>query len=188
MGRIRYGFKNLYYATATFTGGALTYGTPVSIPGAKNMSLSPVGDTLSENADDTRWFTMYGNTGYEGTIEFEDTSAGDTFLKTVLGQTADTKGIVWEKASDSPVEFALFGQFTLAGGTETGKRACFVRCIASRPSVEGATKEDSISVATNTVNITALPRIEDDVVKALCDSSQTGYTTFFAAVPTISTT
>lgn len=188
MGRIRYGFKNLYYATATISSGTMTYGTPVAIPGAKSMNLSPSGDTISENADDTRWFTMYGNTGYEGTIVFEDTAAGDTFLKTVLGQTADTKGVVWEKASDTPSEFALFGQFTLAGGTETGKRVCFVRCVASRPTVEGSTKEDSVDVATNTVNIVALPRIEDDVIKALCDSTSTGYTTFFSAVPTIATT
>ena len=38
------------------------------------------------------------------------------------------------------------------------------------------------------VNIVALPRIEDDVIKALCDSTSTGYTTFFSAVPTIATT
>lgn len=190
MGRVRYGFKNLYYAAVTSesSAGTLTYATPVQIPGAKSMNMSPVGDQVNEYADDTRWFTVYGNNGYEGTIEFEDTKAADTFMTAVLGQYSDAKSVIWEKASDTPVQFAILGQFTLAGGDEVGKRVCFARCIASRPTVEGATKEESITVQTNTINVVALPRIDDDVIKASCDSSASGYTTWFTAVPAVTTT
>lgn len=183
MGRVRYGFKNLYYATATDDGsGTLTYATPVKIDGAKSMSMSGAGDSTDEYAEDGLWFHLDGNNGYSGTIEFEDTASADTFIETVTGQTKDSAEVVIEKASDKPVEFALAGQFTLAGGEEVGKRVWFYRCTASRPNVEGSTKEASVSVATNTVNITAMPRIADDRVKATANSASSEYANWFTKV------
>ena len=184
MGRVRYGLKNLYYATATEGGGgALTYATPVALPGAKSISLSAEGETVDESADDVRWYHLDVNNGYTGTLEFEDTAAADTFVKTVLGQTTDTDDVIWESAADVPVQFALLGQFTLAGGTETGKRFALLRCVISRPELAGQTKEQSgLTIQTNTVNITAMPRISDDMVKATCDSESDAYSGWFSAV------
>lgn len=186
MGRVRYGLKNLYYATATDGGGgALTYATPVALPGAKSISLSVEGESVDESADDVRWFHLNVNNGYSGTLEFEDTADADTFLRTVLGQTKDTADVVWETAADVPVEFALLGQFTLAGGTETGKRFALLRCVIDRPELAGQTKEQSgLTIQTNTVNITAMPRINDDRVKAVADSSSAAYAGWFSAVVT----
>lgn len=185
MGRIRYGFSNLHYAVATEgTGGSLTYATPVAVKGAKSLAMSAAGSDVNEPADNVNWFSFRTNDGYTGTLEFEDTAAADTFLQTVLGQTVDSKGGVLEKANDSPKEFALLGQMELAGGTETGKRACFYRCVASRPDINAQTKEvGGLTVATNTVNITAMPRINDDAVKYTADSASSAYATFFSAVP-----
>lgn len=186
MGRIRYGFSNLYYAVATQgTGGALTYGTPVHIPGAKGMSMTPAGSDITEPADNTTWASFKTNDGYTGTIEFEDTTEADAFLETVLGMTKDeTSGLVVEKADDDYKEFAIIGQMELAGGIETGKRVCFYRCVASRPEMSAQTKEvGGLTVATNTVNITALPRINDNKVKGSADSSDSAYANFFTAVP-----
>lgn len=183
MGRIRYGFKNLYYAPATDDGtGVLTYGTPVQIPGAKSMSMSPAGTSTDEYADDSTWYHAEGNSGYTGTIEFEDTAAADTFLQTVLGQTKAENGVVVEKNDDRPSEFAIMGQFTLDGGEEVGKRVVFYRCTASRPSVDGQTKEEGITVQTNTLNLTAMPRLNDNAVKASADSTATAYANWFTAV------
>ena len=187
MGRIRYGLKNLYYATATDDGlGNLTYATPVQLPGAKSISLTAAGDSLDEYADDVRWFHLDSNMGYDGTLEFEDTAAADTFQKTVLGQTTDTKDVIWESSDDKPIEFALMGEFSLAGGnTETGKRFALLRCVISRPELTGSTKENAITVQTNTVNISALPRINDTLVKAVADSDSAAYSGWFSAVPTV---
>lgn len=188
MGRIRYGLKNLYYAVATAgTGGALTYAAPVAVPGAKSISLSPAGSAIDEPADDVVWFHKDTNDGYTGSVEFEDTAAGDAFLAAVLGMTTDSKDVVFESASDEYKEFALLGQFTLEGGSdnETGKRFCLFRCIAARPDVAGQTKEvGGLTIATNTVNITAMARINDDMVKASCDSNSDAYAGWFTAVVT----
>lgn len=190
MGRIRYGIKNVYYAAATDDGtGKLTYSTPVAVPGAKSMSLDAQGDNTDEYADNVLWFHATANSGYSGSLEFEDTADADNFMQSVLGQSKDeATGVVYENAEDTPVEFALLFQFELAGGTETGKRGLFYRCTASRPTVAGQSKESSISVATNTVNITAMPRINDDMVKASCTSDASAYATWFSKVTEKTTT
>ncbi len=184
MGRIRYGIKNLFYAIATDDGsGKLTYGAPVSVPGAKSISLDPQGDTVSEYADNTLWFSATANSGYNGDLVFEDTAAAEEFLAAVLGLTKDaTTGAIFETASDKQKEFALLWQFELAGGEETGKRTVLYRCVASRPSQSGATKEAGITVDTNSVKITAMPRINDDMVKASCTSGATSYSKWFSKV------
>lgn len=186
MGRIRFGLKNLYYAIATEgTGGALTYATPVALPGAKNIALSANGESFDEPADDVIWYHGDTNSGYTGTLSFEDTAEGDTFLTAVLGLTKDTDDVIWESASDTSKEFALLGQFSLAGGAEDGKRFALLRCTISRPEVSGQTKEPGgLTVNVNTVNLTVMPRINDDMVKASCDSSSDAYATWFSAVVT----
>ena len=188
MGRIRFGFSNLYYALATEgAGGALTYETPVKIPGAKSMTMTAAGQQFTESADNVAWYSGNTNDGYTGSIEFEDTAAADLFLETVLGQTKGNNGLVVESADDEAKEFAVLGQFELRGGTEVGKRAVFYRVTASRPDVNGETKEagSAPNVATNVVNLTALPRINDNHVKGSAVSTDTIYENFFAAVPEI---
>lgn len=186
MGRIRYGLKNLYYAIATEgAGGVLTYATPVAITGAKSIALSAAGDSMDEYADDVVWYHSDANQGYTGTLEFEDTADGDAFQAAVLGLTTDNADVVWESGKDQPKEFALLGQFSLTGGTETGKRFALLRCVISRPELNGQTKESGITVQTNTVNLTVMPRIADDLVKATCDSASAAYATWFSAVPTV---
>lgn len=185
MGRIRYGLKNLYYAIATEgAGGALTYATPIAIPGAKSIALSASGDSMDEYADDVVWYHSDANQGYSGTLEFEDTAAGDAFQAAVLGLETDQNDVTWESGADQTKEFALLGQFSLAGGTETGKRFALLRCVISRPEMNGQTKESGITVQTNTVNITAMPRINDDLVKATAPSTSAKYETWFEAVVT----
>ncbi len=186
MGRIRYGIKNTHYAVVkTDNDGKLTYNTPVAILGSKSISLEAQGEEVTEYADDVTWFTETTNNGYSGSLEFEDTASADEFLIAVCGWTKDeTTGEVVEKSTDEPKEFALLTQFSLAGEADgaKGKRVKFFRCKASRPSVAGNTKESSITVATNSVNITALPRLSDDKVKSTCVSSDSCYDTWFDSV------
>ncbi|MBR2096600.1 MAG: hypothetical protein IJ907_01970 [Prevotella sp.] len=184
MGRVRYGLKNMHYAMATEgTGGALTYGTPKGVPGAREISLAPTGESMDEHADDVLWFHSDANGGYSGNLIMEDTPECDEFLEDTLGMTKDADGVTWEKATDAPKEFALLGQFTLGGGTETGKRFCMHRVIAGRPEITGQTKENGITVQYVNVPITAMPRINDDLVKGSCVSTSAKYANWFNEVP-----
>lgn len=184
MARIKYGLSNVHYAKATAgTGGALTYDTPKPLLGAVAMTLDQQGEAVDEYADNILWFHMDTNNGYSGSLELEELS--DEFRKDILGEVEDTDGVLWENADAQVIEFALMFQFEVNGDpTVTGKRGCLMRCTASRPSIAGSTREATVTPQHDTVNLTAMPRVSDHLVKASCESTSDAYATWFSAVPT----
>ena len=180
--KIRFGVSNLKYAVATTdNAGVMTYGSYKPVKGAKSITLNAVGETVTEYADNIEWFVAAINSGYEGSINVEE--APKDFLKDILGMTEDANGVLFEDADQIPKEFALAGQFENSGdATVTGKRFCFFRVTASRPNMEGSTKEQGITVNTDTINIRCMPRPADHMVKATADSDATGYATWFDSV------
>lgn len=179
--KIKYGLRSVFYAKATTgEGGALTYATPVAIPGAVNLSLSAEGESNIFYADDTAYFQTTDNNGYSGTLEVA--LIPDSFATDILGDVT-TDGVTVEHANVIPSEFALMFEFQ---GDQSATRHALLRCTCSRPDVAGATKEASIEPQTETLNITVLPRINDHVVKAKAVSTATNYATWFEAVPTVS--
>lgn len=176
--KIKYGIKNVYYAVATDDGqGVLTYATPVALKGAVSLSLDAQGDTNTFYADNIAYFTATANNGYQGDLELA--LIPDDFRTAILGETLDTKGFYVERSGDDQKEFALLFQFE---GDENATRHCLYRCTASRSSVASATQEESIEPQTESITITAMPRISDNVVKSRCPSSATDYATWFSAV------
>lgn len=179
--KIKYGISKCYYAVATDDGnGNLTYATPVALPGAVSLSMEAQGETNTFYADNIAYFTSVANNGYEGDLELA--LLPDGFRQNVLGETLDTKGMYLEKANATVKEFALLFQFE---GDQNATRHCMYRCVASRPATSGQTKEDSIEPQTETVTITAMPRLNDDLVKARCPytaSTSSSYQTWFDAV------
>ena len=176
--KVKYGLKNVYYAVATDDGtGTLTYATPVAWKGAVNLSLDQNGDVNNFYADNIIYFTSSANNGYEG--DFESALIPDSFRTDVLGEVLDAQGFYVEKTGNPTKEFALLFQFE---GDESATRHCLYRCTATRPSVSGQTTEDSIEPQTETITITAMPRINDEVIKSRCPSTASAYATWFGAV------
>lgn len=184
--KIKYGVKNVYYAKATDDGtGTLTYATPVAMPGCVSLSLDQQGDVTNFFADNIIFWTGNANNGYQGDLELA--LIPDGFRTNILGETLDANGSYVERSSDKQAEFALLFQFE---GDENATRHALYRCVASRPAVSGTTKEESIEPQTETVTITAMPRINDEVIKARCPytaSTTSSYATWFDAVvePTV---
>lgn len=180
--KIKYGIKSCYYAPVSETAadGTLTYGTPVALPGAVSISLSPQGSSDPFYADNVVYWKGTANNGYEGDLELA--LIPDAFRTAVLGETLDTKGFYVERDSDTQTEFALLFQFE---GDESATRHCFYRCTATRAEVSGQTKEDAISPQTETITISALARINDGVIKSRCpyaEGASSPYQTWFASV------
>lgn len=177
--KIKYGISQCYYAVATDNGtGKLTYATPVALPGAVSLSMDAQGDTNTFYADNIAYFTSSANNGYQGDLELA--LIPDSFRVDVLGEIHDeTKGMYVEKANVPTVEFALLFQFE---GDATATRHCMYRCVASRPATSGNTKEESIEPQTESITITAMPRIDDDIVKARCSADASAYANWFSAV------
>ena len=176
--KIKYGLRNVYYALATQgTGGALTYGTPVAIPGAVSMSLSPEGETSPFYADDVIYFQSTSNNGYTGTLEVA--LIPDSFKTDILKETADSNSVNLEYANVEPAEFALLFEFQ---GDDKATRHLLYRCTCSRPDVASATKEASIEPQTETLNLAVMPRISDQIVKASCPYSSAKYANWLTEV------
>lgn len=185
--KIKYGIKNCYYAPVTSTGadGTLTYDSPAALPGAVSISLAAQGSSDPFYADNVVYWKGAANNGYEGDLELA--LIPDDFRKDVLGEALDAKGFYVEHANDTAKEFALLFQFE---GDESATRHAFYRCTASRPQVNGQTKEDSISPQTETITITAMARINDELVKSRAPytaSTTSSYALWFTAVqePTV---
>lgn len=177
--KVKFGLKNAYYAPITEgENGAETYGTPVAIPGAVSMSLSPSGDNTEFYADDGLYFSDENNNGYEGTMEFA--LIPDDFKIACLGMTKDTNGVIIENATAINSPFALLCEIT---GDEKGRRFVFYRCMASRPDIGANTKGESAEVQTETLNLTIRPN-NNGVVKAstTADTQTATYNSWYSDV------
>ena len=188
MPKVKYGISNCYYAKATIApNGSATYATPVALPGAVNLTLDAQGDTNEFFADNIVYYTSVSNTGYEGDLELA--LVPDSFKKDILGYLLDTNGVLIENAGAEPAHFALIFQVQ----TDTGsKRVVFYNCVASRPSVAAATKEESIEPQTETISmrITSvyLAAADKDIVHASClDTNTTAYNSWNSSVYTATT-
>lgn len=187
--KIRYGIKNCFYAKATISStGTATYSTPVALEGAVSLSLTAQGDTTKFFADNIVYWTGVSNLGYEGDLEIA--KVPDSFLKDCLGYIEDSKGVLLEDVNANPAHFALMFQFE---GDVHAKRCVMYNCVATRPNVEGNTKEESIAPQTETISITATTVynaiLDKDLVKASCTPASTAqYNNWLTAVYQTTTT
>lgn len=176
--KIKYGISKCYYSVITDTNGTITYGTPVALPGAVSLSLDAQGESNTFYADNIAYYVSSANNGYQG--DFELALLPDSFRTDVLGEELDSNsGMYVEKSNVPTVEFALLFQFE---GDENATRHCLYRCTASRPGTNGSTQEETIEPQTETITITAMPRISDTVVKSRCPYGASAYNNWFTAV------
>ena len=179
--KVKFGLKNVYYAVLTETAGTITYGTPVAIKGAVNLSLDAQGDETNFFADDTKYYNVTANAGYSGSLELA--KIPDQFKKDVLGFTEDTNSILFEDAEAEPKRFALLFEFS---GDANKTRHILYDVTCSRPSVGSGTLTETKEPVTETLNITASPLPVDAngrrLVKAKSVEGDGQYATWFSAV------
>lgn len=155
--KVRFGLKNVHYAKITGwsdAGGVSSpiYDDPVAMQGAVSLSMSASGENENFYADDIAYYLLGNNSGYEGELELA--LINTEFQKDILGTALDDNGVLVEKNSDEPAQFALMFEFT---GDKKQIRHVFYCCSASRPSSEGSTMADTKEVQTETVTLTASP-------------------------------
>lgn len=175
--KVKYGLKNVHYAVVTETDGVITYGTPVPIPGAVNLTLSPAGETVQFYADNRVYYEENTNNGYEGSIEIA--LIPDSFRKDILGDIEDANGALFETADAKPKHFALLYEFD---GDVHKTRYVDYYVLAARPDVSGATTTNTKEPQTETLNITVRPAPDTRLVRGRVKPDQPGYDTFFDAV------
>lgn len=177
--KIKYGIQKAYFAkiTAVAADGTPTYATPKAMPGAVSMSMSAEGENNPFYADNVIYFSSPSNNGYSGTLELA--LVDDEFRKDILGETVGTNSVQAEYANVVPSEFALLFQFE---GDAKATRHAFYRCTVTRPDVGSQTKQRSITPVTETLNIVAMPRLNDQLVKSKAEEGATAYADWYTAV------
>lgn len=183
--KVRFGLKNCHYAKATFDeDGNVTYAKPVRLPGAVSLSLDPEGENENFYADDIVYYVLNNNAGYEGDLELA--LIPEEFLKDILHEEEDANGVLTENANNEFERFALLFEFT---GDKNAIRHVLYCCSASRPSVEGETKEDEKEVQTEELSIIASALANGYVkAKTSVNTSDAVYNGWYDAVymPTVS--
>lgn len=178
--KVKFGLSNVHIAKITETDGAITYGTPFAMPGAVSLTAEPEGETTPFYADNIQYYVAVSNNGYTGDLEIAMTP--QEFLTTILGQTVDKNGAVFESSADVNARFALMGEIE---GDAKKRRFVYYDCTATRPSAEMNTIEDTKEPQTDTISITMTPRSTDHVIKAVIEPSETNqdiYDEFFDKV------
>lgn len=179
--KIKYGLKNVYVSVQTEAGGTYSYAAPVSIPGAVSLSLEAQGEDSPFYADDVVYFMTKGNNGYSGDLEIA--LIPEWFRTNILGETADTNGVLAEYADGAEAtKFALLFEFS---GDANQIRHVMYNCTCSRPSVGSQTKAETIEPQTEALTITCTPRT-DGLVKAKTgdgtSTSSSTYTSWYTTV------
>ena len=160
--KVTFGLKNVYYAKRT---NETTYGTPVRIPGAVEISLEPKGEGAEFYADDVLYYSAPNNQGYDGTLTIANIP--EQFAIDCLGETKDNKNVILEKSSSVGSAFALLFEFD---GDVKATRHVLYNCTASRPTVSSATRTNSKEPNTNELTFVAAPKA-DGVVKGRTSSA-----------------
>lgn len=160
--KVKYNLKNVHYAALTAAeDGTVSFGTPVHIPGAVSLSMTPEGDTTPFHADGITYYVATANNGYKGDLEMA--LIPDGFRKDILGEVEDTTSkVLIENANVETKPFALLFEFD--GDAKTTRHVLY-NCASTRPAVESKTNTNTKEPVTEKITITAAP-LSDGMVKA----------------------
>lgn len=159
--KLYYGLDKAGFAVLTDEE-AGTYEDIVMMPGAVSLTLEQQGEVTKVYADNIVWYQTASNNGYEGDLEIM--TVPDAFLTDVLGQTLDdTDKVLIEKDTDQTKPFGFV--FRVKNDISNTCHV-FYNCTATRPSVGGATQEESFEATTQTVTISCVSLPSLNLIKA----------------------
>jgi len=182
--KVKFNIQNAHYALLSRNEetGAISYGTPVAVPGSVSLSLDIDGDQEIFWADGIKYYIDNTNRGYTG--DWELAYIFEQMRKEILQEIQDNTDVMFEvQETGEPVEFAFGFQID---GNYNSTRFWFYDCTAARPNMEANTTEGSNTPQTDTLSLTmsgAEVKTGDTkhYVRARLDSDSTAGATAYAA-------
>ena len=180
--KVKFGISHVYYALLTYgENDAVTFGTPVAIKGAVNLTLSPEGDMSPFYADNMVYYMAGINAGYTGDLEIA--KIPDSFKTDVFNYVTDSTGALVETTNAEYKPFALLFQIE---GDKNARRHVLYNCMANRPQITAATTTASKEPQTDTIPLTcgSIPNtaLDGEIVKASAVTGDTAYSGWFTSV------
>lgn len=160
--KVNFGLKNVHYAPIEDgLEGKMTYGTPVKIPGAVSIALTPRGELAEFYADNMLYYSASSNDGYDGALSIA--LIPEQFAIDALGEDKDEDdGVLTEKADAKQKDFALMFEFE---GDKKAVRHILYKCSANRPTVSGETSTNTKTPQPNELTFISSARPTDYAVK-----------------------
>lgn len=177
--KVKFNISNVHYAKLTIDDeGNPTYETPVPLPGAVSLALSPNGEPSVFYADGYAYYKISNNQGYKGDLEIA--MVPESFRTDILCESLDNKKVMIEDATKHTESFALLFEFD---GDVNKIRHVLYNCTASRPKIESSTKKEDIEVKTESLTINASP-LPGGMVKARTGDTTdtTAYSNWYKSV------
>lgn len=151
--KVQFNIKNCHYAMLTIADGAVSFGTPVPIPGAVTLTLTQSGEITRFYADGITYYQSSSNDGYAGSLEVA--MVPTQMLKDVWGMTEGTTSkVITENANVEPKPFALLYQIDNDKGNNG---IVLYNCSATRPNIGSTTNTNTKTPQTQTIDLTAAP-------------------------------
>lgn len=177
--KVKFNLRNAHYAKLTVNeDGTVSFATPVAMPGAVSLSLSPNGEPSTFYADGYAYYTISNNMGYEGDMELA--MVPESFRTDILKEKLDSNKVLLEDASVQGEKFALLFEFD---GDINKIRHVLYSCTAARPKIEAETNEEEIKVKTETLSIKASPLMNGLVKARTVDATtETVYNNWYKTV------
>lgn len=137
--KVQFNLKNVHYAKVLTETPAVTWDTPVAVPGAVSIAISPVGEIKKFFADGIVYWQGSNNGGYEGDLELA--RIPEKMFQDIWGMALDdTDKVLIENANDRTSNFALLFQID---GDKNDQLYLFYNCTATRPGIDAKTNEEA---------------------------------------------
>lgn len=168
--KVQFNLKNVHYAILKESeeDGAISWDTPVHVPGAVTLALDPEGEMTPFYADGIAYYRSVANNGYSGDLEMA--KYPDQMLQDVWGYTlTETENVIVENSNVEPKSFALLFQID---GDIDNEFYCMYNAMGTRPGIGSTTNTDTKEPQTQSSTITASP-LEDGRVMAKTTATTT---------------
>lgn len=160
--KVQFNLKNVHYALQNDSEeSAISWGTPVHVPGAVTLTLDPEGEITPFYADGIAYYRSIANNGYSGDLEMA--KYPDQMLQEVWGyELVETENVIVENANVEPKSFALLFQID---GDINNEFYCMYNAVGTRPGIGSTTNTDTKEPQTQSSSLTVSP-LEDGRVMA----------------------
>lgn len=183
--KVLFGISNLYVATYTESGGSVTIGTPVAVPGAVSFSPSESSSTNDFYADNVIYWSGYSNAKIEGDLEVA--MFKDAFKTTFLGYETLTNGGIASVKNPTKPNVCIFFQVE---GDDEKRRVALYNCTLGSITRNYETITENKEPQTETLPVTCIGDVLSGVTMATFTPTDAGYSVLFSAptAPVIATT